>query len=701
MSVSTTPATLDAGTAAELIIRNTGSARALLTNPSDYIRPGQVLRVQPGSQPVTATSVSGTTLDVTVISAPFTPGAGTAGGYAKPADGIPATDLSAAVQAALLAKSTATAGTTAWATNWLSGLGNRNYGPVSLIVSGSSTVEGLVATNTTRRATDRLEDALQARFNPGGIGGRHAKFLDTGWSVTGGVGNTTTYSGFGRRSYTLPNAATLARTDTVTGYTVYYGQGPSAGTFTISVDGSVVATITPSTSGNARCDGVWTSATLTRGSHTITFTATSAGAIVNSVYLHDGDQANGVRVYNDGMAGAAVSDFATSDVTHFATLGPALHVLVPGATEYGANTSAATMKTSIQSLIAARKAAATLPPSFLILGTFRRPDVTGREWTPYLDAMQSIADADPANVGYAYIGGAFPASSTVNDPYNVIADGDIHLTDRGHQMLGDLMLHPIVGPLEYPTTTATTATSGSTGGTTGGSQTTTPSGYTSPTSLPGIQAWYDPSAIGLVDGASVDSWTDKGGSSYTATSTSTSRPTYKTQGIGTAPAVLFAAQQRMLSNLPASTSPFTLIFTAKPTGTGPRTILGSQTSGGRQVRFAGTVEGTQIVALVAQGVAVLAQQGPSTVAAVEVVSVTWDGATMGLRINGASVATTVSSTTAFTAGTTTVIGTKDVATNDPFTGLMGDIVQCSGVLSAANIAAEEQRQATKYGVTLG
>lgn len=108
VSVSTTPVTLDAGTAAELLIRNTGSARALLTNPSGYLRAGQTLRVQPGGQPVTATSVSGTTLDVTVIGAPFTPGGG-GGGYTKPTDGIPATDLAATVRASLAKADTAQA----------------------------------------------------------------------------------------------------------------------------------------------------------------------------------------------------------------------------------------------------------------------------------------------------------------------------------------------------------------------------------------------------------------------------------------------------------------------------------------------------------------------------------------------------------------------------------------------------------------
>lgn len=337
------------------------------------------------------------------------------------------------------------AGTPAWASNWFAALANRALAPAVVAVTGSSTVQGYVATSTTRRAVTRMAQQLQARYAPGQAG-FHARALDSGYAYTGGVTSATTLAGAcGRQVLTLPNAATVTRTDTCTGFRVFYGQGPGAGSFTISIDGSVVATITPDTTGAARADGVWSSATLTRASHVLLITATSAGALIEGVYVFDGDNTTGVWTFCDGHAGASVADFTSTGPARLAQQGVGLYVLIPGATEYGANGTAAQFQTDLTALIAQRRAASSLPASYLIVGTFPRPDKGPTNWQPFLAAMKAVADASPADVGFVDLSAPFPTvASGTGDPFNLINDGDIHLTDRGHQMLGDLLAGAVI-----------------------------------------------------------------------------------------------------------------------------------------------------------------------------------------------------------------------------------------------------------------
>lgn len=576
-----------------------------------------------------------------------------------------------------------------WAKSWLAAFGNRLYGPVPVTVTGSSTVEGANATVSTRRAVTRMGQILQAAYNPAGVvGGFHAKFLDTGWGVTGGVTNTVAFGALGRRSYSIPNAGTLTRTDTCTGYQVQYAQGPGSGPFTIKIDGATLATITPDTTGAARSDGVWTSSVLTRASHTLLITATTATpAIIDGAYVIDGDNTAGIRVYDDGMGGAALSDFQTSGTTRFAQLAPGLIVLIPGATEFGANTPVATFKANLAALIAQRKAALTLPASFLIVGTFKRPDVTGRDWAPYLTAMQELAAADPTNIGYVDLSTQFPTDSTTGDPYNLLTDGDIHLTDRGHALLGDLL----AGVLLDLTKTRPVS---------GASPVVSVTPYT-PADMPGLLAWYRPSSIAQAADTAVAAWPDSSPNAYTATqATAGSRPTYKTAGINAKPAVSFDGTDHLISSLPADTEPFTLCAVVAPTLTGSRTILGTQQTGGMQVRLAGATAGTYVTVLLKQGVGVMAQQSAGVAFTTGVVVVTWDGTAVQMRINGAVVATGAVTDQTFTAAALSVIGARDTANGDPYTGLMGDVVKATGVKTLTQIQAFEQWAASEYGITL-
>lgn len=230
-----------------------------------------------------------------------------------------------------------------------------------------------------------------------------------------------------------------------------------------------------------------------------------------------------------------------------------------------------------------------------------------------------------------------------------------------------------------------------------------PSQSYSPLNLPGLQAWYDPSTIAQANDTDVASLADSGPNGYTATqATAATRPKLRTgaNGIGGKSALWFDTVRHLVSALPADTTPFTLVVTIAPVSTGNRTVVGSQSAGGRQVRVAGATAGTQAAVLVKQGTAVMATQSNANTYTEGVLSVTWDGANVVFRFNGVTQPVGAITAAAFTAGVLTVIGARDTANGDAFNGKMGDLVQCSGVLSAANLAAEEQRQAAKYSIAI-
>jgi lysophospholipase L1-like esterase len=326
---------------------------------------------------------------------------------------------------------------------------------VPVVVVGSSTVAGMNATTASRRVVDVLAATLRARHNaPGVIGGTGVTaygggYGSHGWTRSGGA--AVTNRGLGFTGWQLGAAAYIERTFTGTAVTVLFEQGPGAGVFTVAIDGGAPVTVTPDTTGATRNDGTWTSSTVTAGSHTVRITGVGT-CVIESVYLHNGDQAAGVQMHNSGLGGATTADLAATPglTTRLAQLQPALVLMLLTSNDYQAGTNPATSKTRVQSWLTGLFAAVSPAPSVLLVHPHRRLDVTAPAfpWEQYGQALADIAAADPERVAYADLSGLYPASQAA-DTLNLIDSDDIHLTDGGHQVMADALASNLAFGVTY------------------------------------------------------------------------------------------------------------------------------------------------------------------------------------------------------------------------------------------------------------
>ncbi|EFC80874.1 SGNH/GDSL hydrolase family protein [Parafrankia sp. EUN1f] len=412
--------------------------------------------------------------------------------------------------------------------SWRAALGNRWYGAARVVAIGSSTTAGFGAGALDRRYTNRLGDALHRDYNPTGVvGGAYFMAGDSGWTLTGTTG--TTAVGLGLSTTTLAAGATMGRTiNPCTSFTVLFEQGPTSGQFTVSVDGGAATTVTPSTSGSAnRHDGTWSSGTVAAGSHSILITAVGACAI-SGVYAHNGDESSGVQVYTSGKSGSVAADFsgAASIATRCGQLLPGLVILMLGSNDYETGVAPATFGTTVRTIIDNIRAAQYPPPSFLLVSTYRRFDVTSPSypWSAYGDQLRDIAANDPMNCAWVDIGSVYPQSQSV-DHYNIISSDDIHQTDRGYAEMADLLAVALRSPRLA------------------GMQLVTPD-IVSPSSLSGLLSWWRASTLALANNDPVSSWAPAAGAQTTPlTQSGSNRPTYiaASASLGGKPAVYFAS----------------------------------------------------------------------------------------------------------------------------------------------------------------
>lgn len=331
----------------------------------------------------------------------------------------------------------------------VAGLSARAGRATRVVTIGSSTTEGYFAPTLDTRWSSLLARDLRATFPtpdaPGGIwcpavSGASWGSTEPEWVETGTI--TTVAQGLALQSRSLAAGATMTRArESCTGWTVLYGQGPSAAAFTVSIDGAAPVTVTPDTTGVVRSDGSWSSTPLPRGFHTIKITASGSSAVIEGAYAHDGDRVSGIQMLSSGRASQPVSAFtaSTSWLSRIGQLDPDLVLILPGATEFGAQTAAATFQADLAALVNAVQAAGSPAPQIVILGTYPRQDVASPTvpWAAYLAAMDAVAAAD-TGVSFYDLAPAFAAAGIPGaDPHDLLATDLIHLTSRGVVFLRD------------------------------------------------------------------------------------------------------------------------------------------------------------------------------------------------------------------------------------------------------------------------
>lgn len=327
---------------------------------------------------------------------------------------------------------------------WQAAVANSHRASVSAVFVGSSTTAGGNAVTMDRRYVDVFGRIMHSSFNAQSVfGGRHIRPNDPSYWTTSGTVTDTNF-GLGLRSKALSAGATITGTFTnCTGFILYFVQGPGQGSFTVSIDGGSATTVTPNTSGAAnRHDGQQVFGGLSRGSHTILVTATNA-MVFSGVYVLDGDESTGVRVYNSGLNGADTSTFTASGASTLwdraaSLTDVALVAIMLGSNDWSTNMNPATFKANLQSMIASARSKLTASnPDILLINSYKRFGVTPTyQYELYGKQMSDLADADNG-IYYVSLADLYPdANDATGDPEDLFHTDGIHQNDAGHALMG-------------------------------------------------------------------------------------------------------------------------------------------------------------------------------------------------------------------------------------------------------------------------
>lgn len=272
------------------------------------------------------------------------------------------------------------------------------------------------------------------------------------WTFTGGSSNTTSSWLFGSGRANTGSGTSATLTFTGTSFIIHHQVGAVTSVpFTVTVDGGAPVTVTPSTAGGATPRGIYTSAVLTRGVHTVIVAPVGATVLVIfGATIFDGDETTGIHSYANGVSGATSTVVAAGQASATATLdqaavapNPALVTIHLGTN----NSSGPTLQTDLTQIIANVKAACTLTPSFLLISPPRTTNITPTLSTALDAAVRAVAAADPTNVACLILSDYFITSPSVGNAYvnGIFSTDAIHPSDAGHAFTAQLILGRLLG----------------------------------------------------------------------------------------------------------------------------------------------------------------------------------------------------------------------------------------------------------------
>ncbi|QKS21007.1 SGNH/GDSL hydrolase family protein [Curtobacterium sp. Csp1] len=321
---------------------------------------------------------------------------------------------------------------------FLSKLGARHQTPCDIVIIGDSYTEGEGATARAFRFVNAFRDRIRAFHPTGGVAGG-SNYLTANPIIASypkdpsGSYTSDFRFGFGKRGVQLAAGTPITFTVSATSVRIAWLRDTGTGSFTYSVNGG--ATTTVNTSG-AHADGQTTTiAGLSGVTDTITIALNSGYVIIEGLYVYNGDETRGIRVWESGHFGWTAANFistpsggtATDWLAHVTNVQPSLVVVELGEND-ATKVSAATYQSNLSTLISNVKAACTAAPSIVLVAGPERNNTLVEAWANYVAAMKSIASND-STIDVLDLTTVLPKVNGA--PAGWYADS-VHPSNRGH-----------------------------------------------------------------------------------------------------------------------------------------------------------------------------------------------------------------------------------------------------------------------------
>lgn len=316
--------------------------------------------------------------------------------------------------------------------------------PLDIVCIGDSITEAYRASTLSARWVEHLLASLHAShgsgtnvsvYRPGDWGTPlDPPAMALPWTLVNEA-QTVVY-GLGRKANVISSGASMSITETCTGFSIVYARGPSGstfGSFKYAVDGGATTTVSAV---NATVQGgrLVTVTGLAPGSHTVAITPDTDHVPIEGIMFYNGNETNGIRVWEGGHSGYKASDYIDGSNPHWidllTTVQPSLVTIMLGRNEWVTSVSVATFIANLTTLIANVRSAVTPDPSILVVSEMTGNYTPGLPWSDYVTAIASLVASD-GMLAYVDLVPAFGGYTV--PPSGPLYNADLaHPNDAGH-----------------------------------------------------------------------------------------------------------------------------------------------------------------------------------------------------------------------------------------------------------------------------
>lgn len=329
-------------------------------------------------------------------------------------------------------------------TRWRAAL---SAGSADILTVGDSITEGTGASARENRWSSLLRDIYRSEL--GIAGGRG--YVPVRYKAGPGGGWDTTLTlwasdfGLGHRVVRLDSAGdTATLTFTGTAVDIMFTGSATTGEFTYHIDAcgpftvDTARTTLQSDFVRVLCAG--------GGSHTLTVEHASGNVYLEGGMVYDGDETDGVRLWDGGRSGATTDQFSTATTPLWETIlphvTPDLLIMCIGTNDWGTSGNSPTVAAdNIVDTVNLIRTYAPVSPSVLIVAEYERDPTTATQlapWSQYVSAILAAAgtltDCTVLNLHRT-----FGTIRTAAQNHLGLLSDLIHPSDVGHVLMANLV----------------------------------------------------------------------------------------------------------------------------------------------------------------------------------------------------------------------------------------------------------------------